>query len=711
MEYASAAAPSAAIVVASCEGTDTIDPELTALQNVTNGPNPPVIISDSYGECEAENGAADTAAYAAIYQQGITEGISNFVAGGDQDASSCDGDGGGTPVTTIHGIGVDAQASTPYNVATGGTDFSDTFSGTNSTYWNNTNSTNLGSALSYIPEIPWNSTCASQLIATSHGFATTYGSSGFCNSTAAAHLFGGLSNTGGSGGPSGCATGSPSIHGVVSGTCQGWPKPTWQSGFLGNPADGVRDIPDVSLFAANGAWNYVYIYCYSDTRPGGVNEGSAPCTGSVANWSESGGTSFTAPIFAGIQALVNQYTGSAQGLPNYAYYRIAATAYGASGNSNCNSSNGNAIAASCVFYDVTLGDDNAPCKADSGTFYNCYDPAGTYGVISTDNNSYQPAYTTHIGWDFPTGIGTVNVTNLVQNWRCTYLVATHDFNGDCMSDVFWRDTSGNVGMWLMNGSSISATSVLGNVPGQWSVVGQRDFNGDGNGDVLWRDTGGNVGMWLMNGKTIQSSAVLGNVPNTWSVAATGDFNSDGMGDILWRDTSGNVGMWLMNGTSILQTAVIGNVPTNWVVAGADTHGDIFWRNSTTGEVGMWVMKGTTIAGTVDFGPVPQDWSIAGIGDFDGNGSEDILWRDTSGNVGVWLLNGASIQSTTVLGNVPLTWTVAETGDYNGDGRTDILWIDNTGNAGVWFMNGTAASSTTTYGYVGTNWVVQAMSAE
>ena len=95
---------------------------------------------------------------------------------------------------------------------------------------------------------------------------------------------------------------------MVSGTCEGWPKPSWQSGFLGNPADGVRDIPDVSLFAANGAWNHIYIICYSDPRPGGVSDGSAPCTGSVSGWSTSGGTSFTAPIFAGIQALVNQYT-------------------------------------------------------------------------------------------------------------------------------------------------------------------------------------------------------------------------------------------------------------------------------------------------------------------------------------------------------------------------------------------------------------------
>ena len=172
---------------------------------------------------------------------------------------------------------------------------------------------------------------------------------------------------------------------MVGGTCQGWPKPSWQSGFLGNPADGVRDIPDVSLFAADGEWNHIYIYC---------NSGYAPCGSDVSQWSTSGGTSFTAPILAGVQALVNQYTGSAQGLPNYVYYKIAAAEYGATGNSNCNSTKGNAVDPSCIFYDVTLGDNNAPCLPDNGVFYNCYDPSGAVGVMSTDNNSYQPAYKT-----------------------------------------------------------------------------------------------------------------------------------------------------------------------------------------------------------------------------------------------------------------------------------------------------------------------------
>jgi hypothetical protein len=109
------------------------------------------------------------------------------------------------------------------------------------------NSPSYGSALSYIPEIPWDDTCASELTAIwFFGSNKTYGADGSCNKLGHAYL----SNTGGSGGPSACATGKPAVFGVVGGTCQGWPKPSWQSGFLGNSADGVRDIPDVSLSLA-----------------------------------------------------------------------------------------------------------------------------------------------------------------------------------------------------------------------------------------------------------------------------------------------------------------------------------------------------------------------------------------------------------------------------------------------------------------------------
>ena len=73
------------------------------------------------------------------------------------------------------GIGVSGFASTPYNVAVGGTDFGDTYAGTNSTYWSSTNSSTYGSALSYVPEIPWNDSCGSQLLAEFYGYSVTYG--------------------------------------------------------------------------------------------------------------------------------------------------------------------------------------------------------------------------------------------------------------------------------------------------------------------------------------------------------------------------------------------------------------------------------------------------------------------------------------------------------------------------------------------------------
>jgi subtilase family serine protease len=401
-EYASAAAPSAAIELASCSDTRTTFGGLIAVQNLINeSTTPPAIMSISYGECEAENGASANAAFNTAYQQAVSEGVSVFVSAGDEGAASCDAD----QTKATHGIGVSGFASTQYNVAVGGTDFGDTFAGSNSTYWNTTNTPTFESAKSYIPEIPWNDSCASVLLATFEGFATTYGTAGFCNSSTGEADF--LTTASGSGGPSGCATGSATTSGVVSGTCKGYAKPSWQTGVVGIPADGVRDLPDVSLFASNGLWGHYYVFCWSDTR-----EGGAACTGAPSGWSGAGGTSFASPILAGIQALVNQKQGARQGNPNPVYYTLAATEYGASGSTSCNSSNGNTVGSTCIFYDVTQGDMDVNC---TGT-HNCYRPSGTNGVLSTSNTSYLKAYGTTTGWDFATGIGTVNATNLVNNW-------------------------------------------------------------------------------------------------------------------------------------------------------------------------------------------------------------------------------------------------------------------------------------------------------
>ncbi|WP_147293366.1 S53 family peptidase [Dyella monticola] len=404
VEYAGAAAPAATLELVSCKDTTTTFGGLIAMEDLLEAGSPPLIWSVSYGECEAENGATQNAAYSSTYESAAAEGVSVFVSSGDEGAASCDAD----KTNATHGIGVSGFASTPYNVAVGGTDFGDAYAGTSSTYWSSTNSSTYESALSYIPEIPWNDSCASKLIATIEGYSTTYGTSGFCNSSTGKADF--LTTASGSGGPSGCATGKASTSGVVSGTCAGWPKPSWQSVY-GNPSDGVRDIPDVSLFAANGVWGHYYVYCYTNTAGGG-----AACTGAPSGWAGAGGTSFASPIMAGIQALVNQHNNlsSGAGNPNPIYYAIASNEYGTSGSATCNSSNGNTVGSSCIFYDITQGDMDVNC---TGT-HSCYKPSGTYGVLSTSTSSYAPAYGTGTGWDFATGIGSLNAYNLVyaSNW-------------------------------------------------------------------------------------------------------------------------------------------------------------------------------------------------------------------------------------------------------------------------------------------------------
>ena len=445
-EYSSAAAPSAAIELASCADTETTFGGLIALENLLNESSaPPAIVSISYGECETENGASANAAYNTTYQQAVTEGVSVFVSSGDEGAASCDANMG----NALHGIGVSGFASTPYNVAVGGTDFGDTYAKTNSTYWNATNTSTYGSAKSYVPEIPWNDSCGSELIAEFAGYSQTYGSTGFCNSKAGAPYY---ITTAGSGGPSGCATGTPTISSVVSGTCAGWAKPSWQS-LTGNPSDGVRDIPDVSLFAADGVWGHYYPICYSG--PGGT-----ACSGAPYTWPGGGGTSFSSPIMAGIQALVNQKAGERQGNPNPVYYSLAASEYGASGDSSCNSTLGNSVGNSCIFHDVTLGDMDLDCK---GT-YNCYLPSGKYGVLSTSNSSYKPAYGATTGWDFATGIGTVNAANLVKNWPGSVPNFTLSPSPDTVTILQGASGTSTIAITSLNGFSGNVTLSASGLP-------------------------------------------------------------------------------------------------------------------------------------------------------------------------------------------------------------------------------------------------------
>ena len=417
-EWAGASAPGAAIELASCADTSTVFGGLIALQNLINGASPPPIVSISYGECESSNGAAANASYSNTYQQAVTAGVSVFVSSGDEGAASCDAN----KTVATHGVAVSGFASTAYNVAVGGTDFMDYYNSQQggpslSTYWNASNTGTFGSALSYIPEIPWNDSCASKAVYSTPSIALgtytqAYGATGFCNSTIGKADF--RTTGAGSGGPSNAATAA----GV------GWPQPSWQTGVVGLPAKsgGVRTLPDVSLFAANGVFGHFLLYCLTDTAQGG-----GPCTYSSTADSlalAAGGTSFASPAMAGIQALINQKMGGTYraGNPNYTYYKLAAAEQGAKGSARCNGSSTTQPAPGCIFNDVTQGDIDVNCaNTKTTTNPSCYGQSGygataVDGAFSSSTTALAPAFAATTGWDYATGLGTVNAYNLVTAW-------------------------------------------------------------------------------------------------------------------------------------------------------------------------------------------------------------------------------------------------------------------------------------------------------
>lgn len=423
VEWASAAAPDANIQLSACADTATtagLDLAILGLIEFA----PPDIITDSYGLCETITGATEIALENLEAQIATLEGTTFFIAEGDDGADQC------APVEPTNyateGINGGDNTASAYAVDVGGTDFmaqynSDVNGVPLSNYWSASNDpVTKASARGYIPEIPWNDGCTSQLIYSdpvNGSYSHAYGPNGFCNSTLGQPF---VLDVAGGGGPSTCFTGAPSIPGVVSGTCAGNPKPSYQYGVPGVPSDGLRDQPDLSLFASNGAWGSFYVECMSDP-----NQQGAACTvRNDALLEGGGGTSFSAPAMAGIQALINQKFGR-QGNANYVYYALAARQFRSSGAAACDASktDGSLPAAECVFHDVTRGDMDIPCGQNpDGHFYNCHGASGTsvIGELSLRNSKDVPAYPATPGYDLATGLGSVDATNLFNAWPHRY---------------------------------------------------------------------------------------------------------------------------------------------------------------------------------------------------------------------------------------------------------------------------------------------------
>src|SRR6266404_7624977 len=335
VEWAGAVAPAATInfVVTQTSLTDAIaGVEGSALYIVDNNIAP--VLSESYGACESALGSGGNAFYNSLWQQAAAEGITVVVSAGDNGAAGCDDPNS----AASSGVAVSGLASTPFNVAMGGTDFDDAT--TQTTFWNAANTSTtppvLASAKGYIPEITWNDSCAASGISGCAGLSSTAGT---------------VNAVAGSGGPSSVYTGSL--------------KPSWQAGL----GDTARDLPDVSLFSSDGQNKSFYIVCGSDqdiAGDTGCNLTNFSTNSPFHDFQAVGGTSAAAPTFAAIMALVNQKTGQRQGNANITLYSLAKSESFASCNSTAGLSGGSA--STCVFNDVTKGNISVPC---TGASTNC----------------------------------------------------------------------------------------------------------------------------------------------------------------------------------------------------------------------------------------------------------------------------------------------------------------------------------------------------
>src|SRR3569833_2803435 len=279
------------------------------------------VISISYGACET---AVQNANFSIedVFQQAAAQGQTILASSGDQGSTACSGDTNGLTQTQQDALAVNYPASSPYVTALGGTEISQSDS-TSSTYWSSSSGSDvLTSAKRYIPVVVWSDSSAQY----------------------------GLSSSGG-------------------GASALFPKPSWQKGVPGIPADGKRDLPDVSLYSSPNLPGY--LFCTSDkanwiganssgpAQAASCNSGFRDSTSGGNYLTVAGGTSFAAPIFAGMIALINQKQGwsEGQGLANATLYTLAA----------------DSSTYSSAFYDISSGNNNSSagstyCGTTSGGF-------------------------------------------------------------------------------------------------------------------------------------------------------------------------------------------------------------------------------------------------------------------------------------------------------------------------------------------------------
>lgn len=336
------------------------------------------IISLSFGECELDIPTTYNMQISQWWQEAAADGIAVVVSTGDNGTAGCDDQN--SEYAANSGLNVSGLSTTPYNIAVGGTDFYGLLAGNFSTYANSneTATNNYGSALMYIPESPWNDS------------SSTFPPASYTANVEAVGVIKPAETNivAATGGESTCSTNTTTYNSTTGtttlGTCtSGYPQPTWQRG-AGVPNHGHRDVPDVSLLAANGYYGATWAVCVDDIDQTNNNPENCTTQGGIFEWAGVGGTSASTPAFAGILAMLTQKAGGRIGMEGAKFlYDLY------------NSNPG-------VFNDVTVGNNSVVCV--SGT---------TDCTQVSAGNDFLSGYDAGVGYDLATGLGSVDASKLI----------------------------------------------------------------------------------------------------------------------------------------------------------------------------------------------------------------------------------------------------------------------------------------------------------
>jgi len=462
VEWSGAIAKNAQVVLVVSGTNSTTTDTVYASSNYVIQHNTAKILNVSYGLCELGMGTTGNASYNNLWQSAAAAGIAVFVASGDSGSPACDqGQAAGTPYGAQYGLSVSGLASTQYNTAVGGTDLN--WGSTASPYWNATNNSTTGaSAIGYIREVPWNNSCTNPValpyfaswakaVRDNHlgSPADPTDAETACNfvvnwyqqiitAGGGVDLSQFVNTVGAGGGKSNCINGDQS---TVASCTQGYPKPSWQAGVTGIPSDSARDIPDVSFFASNGFLGSAYLICVTDN--GACVNSTNPTSEPVAQ--EIGGTSASSPAMAGVMALINQKAGAPQGNPNAEFYDLAKKqTY-----SSCKSEG--PPSSSCYFNDVVTGTITMACQ-QGDTDCTVTHSGDTWGVLS--------GYDATVGFDLATGLGTLNVANVVNAWGTATGAATATVTVTATPTTITTSQSTNVTVTVAGSSGTPTGTVV-----------------------------------------------------------------------------------------------------------------------------------------------------------------------------------------------------------------------------------------------------------